>query len=124
MAKHKLLLVDDEVDITSILKIGLEKEGFEVDAFNKPEKALSQFKPNYYDAIILDVRMPGMNGFELAKAIWSRDEKARICFFSTFEISEYEATVVFPGLKSHCFIKKPMPIMALTKHIRGHLLTC
>ena len=61
--KYKILLVDDERDILSIIKHGLENEGsFEVDAFHDPEKALSQFKPGKYDLLLLDIRMPKMNG--------------------------------------------------------------
>jgi DNA-binding response OmpR family regulator len=70
--KLKVLLVDDEEDITTLMKKGLEIHGFNVETFNDPKQALSQFKPKYYDAIFLDVRMNGMNGFELAKQIWAR----------------------------------------------------
>jgi DNA-binding response OmpR family regulator len=76
----------DEEDITTLMKKGLEIHGFNVETFNDPKQALSQFKPKYYDAIVLDVRMNGMNGFELAKQIWAKDENARICFLSAFEI--------------------------------------
>jgi DNA-binding response OmpR family regulator len=69
MRKIKLLLVDDEVDITSIMKACLERHGFEVDTFNDPDKAFVHFKPKHYDRIVLDVRMPGKCGFELAKLI-------------------------------------------------------
>lgn len=104
------------------MRLGLRKFGFEVDAFNDPLEALSHFKPNYYDAIILDVRMPGMSGFDLAKKIWAHDDKARLCFLSAFEIYEHEAKYVFESFKSHCFIKKPVAPSELAKHIQAHLL--
>lgn len=120
--KANVLVVDDEEDITTIMKLGLHKFGFSVDVFNRPQQALAQFKPNYYNAIVLDVRMPGMSGFDLAKEIWTRDEKARVCFLSAFEIYEQEARQVFQNFKSHCFIKKPITPSDLSRHIQVHLL--
>ena len=121
MTKNKLLLVDNEVDITSVFKAGLERYGYEVDIFNDPEQALMLYKPNHYDAIILDVRMVGMTGFELAREIWARESRATICFLSAFEIYESEARKVFANMNSHCFIKKPIEISALAKHVESHL---
>lgn len=121
MPKTKVLLVDDEVDITTTFKTGLERHGFEIDVFNDPEQALRQYKPNYYDAIILDVLIARMTGFDLARKIWAKDERARICFLSAFEIYEEEARKVFVDLKSYCFVKKPIMINDLAKHIERHL---
>lgn len=116
------MIVDDEADITSILKLGLRKFGFDAEVFNDPNEALSHFKPNYYAVIILDIRMPGMMGFELARRIWAQDPNARICFCSSFEIYENEASKVFVNLKTHCFIKKPIMPNELAKHIENHLI--
>lgn len=118
--KLKVLLVDDEEDITTLMKKGLEIHGFNVETFNDPKQALSQFKPKYYDAIVLDVRMNGMNGFELAKQIWAKDENARICFLSAFEIHKNEAKKVFTNFKTHCFIRKPVTPADLALHIQAH----
>ena len=72
------MLVDDELDNSSIFKIGLEDAGFEVDAYNDPEFALSAFKSNYYHLLLLDIRMPKMDGYELYAKIRRMDDK----FFS------------------------------------------
>jgi DNA-binding response OmpR family regulator len=119
----RILIVDDENDILSVLKSGLETYGFSVDTFNDPRKALSDFKPNYYHAILLDIRMPGINGFELARAIWQKDEKAQICFLTAFEIYEQEAKAVFKDFKTHCFVKKPISTKIIAQHIQKHLLS-
>ena len=58
----RILLVDDEPDIALTFKIGLEDNGFTVDAFNNPFKALSNFKAGFYDLLLLDIKMPKMNG--------------------------------------------------------------
>jgi DNA-binding LytR/AlgR family response regulator len=59
-----------------------------------------------YSRIVLPSRMPGINGFELARAIWRQDESAQICFLTAFEIYEQEAKAVFKDFKTHCFVKK------------------
>lgn len=121
--KINILLVDDEQDITNVLKRGLENKGnYRVDAFNDPQQALAHFKTNYYDAIILDLRMPGMDGFGLSREIWKRDTNVQICFMTAFEIYEKEARVVFSHLPSYCFIKKPIAAKALDNHIQRHML--
>jgi DNA-binding response OmpR family regulator len=119
----KLLLIDDEQDITRIMKIGLEKAGYSVDVYNDPIGALDNFKPDYYDRIIADIRMPSMNGFELARKIWAVDSNADVCFLSSFEIHENEAKKVFSNHKNHCFIKKPVTPSQLVKHIEEHALS-
>ena len=118
---HKILLVDDEPDITGILKLGLEKAGYQVDTYNDPVQASAHFKPDYYNLIILDIRMPVMNGFQLAREIWAKDPNAQVCFLSSFEIYQEEAKKVFANLKSDCFIKKPILPSALAEHIAKHV---
>jgi response regulator RpfG family c-di-GMP phosphodiesterase len=121
--KKKLLLIDDEPDIVYVMKRGLELHGFQIDAFNDPGKALEHFKPNYYHRIITDIRMPGMNGFELARKIWASDSNAQVCFSSCFEIQENEAKKVMPNLKTYCLIKKPVTPALVAKHIETHAVS-
>jgi two-component SAPR family response regulator len=113
----RVLIVDDEQDITSVIKTGLEQRDFVVTAFNLPSKALENYKAGAYDIILLDIRMPAMTGFELARAIWNVDKTARICFLTSFEIYEEEAALVFPSMGRRCFLRKPMTAEHLAKHI-------
>lgn len=76
----RLLLVDNEYDNISVLSMGLEDEGYEVDAFTDPLLALSNFKSNYYSLVILDINMPKMNGYELYKEIRKLDGKVKSMF--------------------------------------------
>lgn len=118
--RTRILVVDDEPDIILVIKAGLERAGYEVDAFTDPAKALKNFKPNYYHRIITDIRMPSISGFELARRINAIDGGAHVCFLSAFEIHEDEARKVMPHLKSYCFVTKPVTATVLAKHIAAH----
>ena len=83
---YRILLVDDEPDVTLAFKIGLEDNGFEVDAFNDPILALSTFKQGLNSLVLLDIKMPKMNGFELYKEIRKLDVKVKICFMTAFDL--------------------------------------
>src|SRR5919205_404731 len=85
LKKKKILLVDDEEDITLSLSIGLEDNGFAVDTFNDPVLALSNFKADMYDLVLLDIRMPKMNGFELFEKLREIDSNVKICFITAYE---------------------------------------
>src|SRR5919109_4669589 len=90
-AKRRLLLVDDEQDVTLALHTVLEESGFEVVSFNNPLLALQHFKPRYYDLVILDIKMPNMNGFELYRHIRKKDKRVKVCFLTAVsEFTEYE----------------------------------
>ena len=91
-ATKRILIVDDEPDITFVFKIGLEDNGFVVDTFNDPQLAISNFKTNLYDLLLIDIGIPKMNGFELYREIRKIDDKVKACFFTASEAYYYEAT--------------------------------
>ena len=117
----KILLVDDEPDVLTSLKLGLEKRGFQVDAYDDPLKALREFKPGVYEIVLLDVRMPSMNGFELYKEILKRDAKTRVRFFTAFEEFREEFRKAFPELDERRFIRKPTSLGRLTQILTSDL---
>jgi two-component system, OmpR family, response regulator ChvI len=101
--KKRILIVDDEPDITLSLGIGLEQYGFEVQVFNDAKEALSNFTANYYDLLLFDINMPKMNGFELYKEIEKLDNKVRVCFMTAFELYLDEFKRLFPKFSLSCF---------------------
>jgi DNA-binding response OmpR family regulator len=114
----RILIVDDEQDITSILKKGLEKYGYEIDVFNDPLLALSSFRAGLYDLVLLDVRMPKMDGFELYQRITQLDSKTKVCFMTAFEVYYDALKELFPdSYESLCFIRKPIAIQDFVKRI-------
>jgi DNA-binding NtrC family response regulator len=115
---RKILLVDDEADIVSIFKMILEMNNFEVDGYTNPLSALSNFKPNEFGLLILDIRMPVMNGFELFKKIKEIDNKAEACFITAYEDYREEFKESFPMLnEAKYFIRKPKAIEDLVNHV-------
>lgn len=84
--RKRMIVVDDESDLTLLYRMSLEYYGFEVETYNEPIKALSNFKSNYYDLIILDIKMPNMDGFELHKKIKEKDPNLRACFLTASEL--------------------------------------
>jgi DNA-binding response OmpR family regulator len=106
------MLVDDEPDITFSFNMALEDHGFVVDTFNDPLQALSSFKVGLYIIAVLDVKMPEMNGFELASKIRELDNKVKIAFMSAFDIPEENLKTTIPIVyeeKSN-IIRKPISI--------------
>ncbi|MGA8911256.1 MAG: response regulator [Nitrososphaeraceae archaeon] len=109
------MIVDDESDIILPIKIGLEDNGFEVDAFSEPLLALSNFKANSYDLVILDIKMPDMNGFELYREMRKIDEKIKVFFFTATETYYEDLKEIFPTIDKRQFIIKPLAIEDLEK---------
>lgn len=108
------MIVDDEEDITSIFRIGLERNEFIVTTFNDPRQALRNFRPGMYDLLLLDIRMPGMNGFELYQKIKDMDKKVKVCFLTAFDEYRAEFHRSFPALDEvKCYLKKPITVADL-----------
>jgi DNA-binding response OmpR family regulator len=116
--KYRVMLVDDEQDITTVFKMGLENNQFIVTTFNDSVEALSKFRPGLYDLLILDIRMPGMNGFQLYKKIRDVDNKVKVCFLTAFDESRREFRTSFPFLEEvKCYLKKPITVRDLVKRL-------
>jgi DNA-binding response OmpR family regulator len=103
-------LVDDESDVTYTVKKVLENNGFVVDSYNDSTLALSNFKLGLYDLLLLDIRMPKINGFELYQKIREIDSNVKICFLTASELfyEEYRRLDAYPRLNKERFIQKPI----------------
>ena len=127
--KKRILIVDDEVDITLSFSLALEDSGlFEVDTYNDPLVALSNYRPNSYDLLLLDIKMPNMNGFELYDKIKRIDNKVKVCFISAYDVDYNALREQFPSLEIDCLLpmdimRKPIEIRKLIKRIEVELLT-
>ncbi|HXG07881.1 MAG TPA: response regulator [Nitrososphaera sp.] len=117
----KVAVVDDELDITTVLKRGLEHHGFSVDVFNDPYAALVSFKLGYYDLMIIDIRMPKLNGFDLYRELKKKDPNVKVCFLTAFEIYYDEFRKMFPNIDVRAFIRKPISISSLVSQLNATL---
>lgn len=116
---RQVLVIDDDLDsaiairtcLESYLKKdaqGSESQVMEVTMYSDPVTALVEFKPYYYDLVLVDINMPTVNGYELVEKIIKLDLNIKVCFMSSGEIN-YEAIreIHHPSKSFGCFIKKP-----------------
>ena len=117
--RNRILVVDDESDLTLFYRMSLEYHGFEVETFNDSRNALSNFKPNYYDLAILDIKMPNMDGFELYRKIKEIDPNVKVCFLTASELYYQEfREKEYNALDKDLFIRKPIGNDELIKEIK------
>jgi DNA-binding response OmpR family regulator len=119
---QKKIMVDDEPDLTMLCSLALEYHGFKVDSYTDPQEALSNYKPGYYDLVILDIMMPKMDGFQLYNEIKKKDQKAKVCFLTASELyyeqfrkGEYDA------IDKTLFIQKPIQNEELLKEVNRRI---
>ena len=92
--------------------------GYEVDSYTDPKTALDHFKSNFYGLLLLDIRIPIMNGFELYRKMRDIDDKVSVCFITAFEDYREEFKESFPMLDEFkYFIRKPKAIEDLVNHV-------
>jgi DNA-binding response OmpR family regulator len=116
--KSRIFVVDDEPDVKLALKISLEENGFQVDAFDDPIIALDNFRKGVYDLLILDIVMPNMHGFELYRETRKIDNEVKICFLTAGEMYYGAYADIFD---ENQFIRKPIQNEDLVKRINGIL---
>ena len=118
MDNNRILVVDYEPDHTQVSTLPLEYRGFKVDSFNDPQEALSKFEPGLFDLVILDIKMPKMDGFELYHEIKKKDNNAKVCFLTASELNYEEfRKKEYCALDRNLFIKKPIENEELVKEI-------
>lgn len=109
MTRKKILIVDDEFDITFVFKIILEEKDFVTDVYNDPVVALSKYKPYYYDLVMIDLKLPGMTGFELYNQLRRIDNKTKVCFLTSSEqFHQQYRSNEFQDFDPDLFIQKPV----------------
>ena len=117
---YKILVVDDEEDIVLTVKTILTQAGFYVDAFTNPSAAFELFRPEKYELIILDIRMPGLNGFELYMKLLEQDSSIKVLFLTALnEFSMYTKykSNVSPMLGKRYYLQKPVDFLRLLQRV-------
>jgi CheY-like chemotaxis protein len=121
--KRTILVVDNEPDITLTLQLGLEEGGgFDVDAFTDPLSALKNFRPNFYDLVLIDIMMPNMDGFELYERLKKVDPDVKVCFLTASEMyHEKIREVEHCALNKDVFLQKPISTDDLIREINSKI---
>ena len=117
----RILIVDDEPDITLSFKMILEGNGFKVDTYNDPVIATGKFKPDAYDLVILDIRMPKMDGFQLYDELKKTDDKVKVVFITAFDINYEGLRKMYPELRIDSFVRKPVDSEYLINVVKDEL---
>lgn len=116
--QRKIFLVDDEPDHCFLYKMILQDAGYECNSYTDALKAIQEFRADYYDLVLLDIKMPILNGFELGKKIKEQDKTVRIVFITASEnFYEEFRSEHFPGLCDIYYIQKPIENKELVERV-------
>jgi len=115
----RILVVDDEPDISEVVKKALSLYGFEVDAYNDAEEALSKFDVGRYELLLLDYKLPNMTGFELYKRMKEKDDKVKACFLTGADTTYLEEAKneQITDINPKCYVQKPVRMDVLAKQL-------
>ena len=119
----KILYVDDEPDMTTMLKMALERAGFTIEIFNDPVLALKSYKPNLYGLVILDFMMQKMDGLELYNQLKKVDPGIKVCFLTASNEVYREKLIK----EKHCelnkdlFLEMPLPLNKIVEEINKRI---
>jgi DNA-binding response OmpR family regulator len=125
----RILIVDDDPDITFTFKMAFEdanrisgnKVSFHVNTYNDPLLALSEFKPHFYDLMLVDIEMPKMNGFDFCVKIFEVDLNPKVCFIVSAPINQEALRDQYPSLSIGCFIETPVTMDNLIRRVKAEL---
>jgi two-component system, OmpR family, response regulator ChvI len=115
--KNKILVVDYEHDSILLLKTILERNGFIVEYFDDPFVVMENFRSNLFSLIILNIKLPKLNGFRLYREIRKKDKKVKVCFITDGEMYYGVYTDIFNSLDENSFIRKPINNDDLLEHL-------
>jgi DNA-binding response OmpR family regulator len=125
----RILIVDDNPDITLTFRRAFEeanrisgtKISFHVNTYNDPLLALLEFKPDFYDLMLVDINMPKMNGFDFCVKVFEVDINPKVCFMTSGLLNQEALKEQYPSLSIGCFIRKPVSIENLVRRVRAEL---
>lgn len=119
--RYSILLLDDEPDVTAVLKKGLEQQShFTVYAYNDPEEALRSLSKISYDVMIVDIRLPKMNGFEFYQQA-QQVKDSKVVFITASDAYHEEYQKRYPQWNGNCFIIKPVSISMLARFLTSEI---
>lgn len=123
LQQNRILIVDDETDIAIVMRIVLEQDGFKVDSYTDPELAYENFRSGVYDVVLLDAKMPVVDGFHLYKQIKMIDNRVKVIFFTAgeFYYEQFRKEYGFDIFEQEFFLRKPIGTKDLVQKINNLL---
>lgn len=115
----KILIVDDDIDFLKALEYTLVQEKIDVVAVKSGYNAIEVLKKDYFDLILLDLRMSGMNGAETFKKITEIKSKPYVVIMTAY--SEVEKIKIVTKLKPFGLLKKPFYLQDLMPYIKKRI---
>jgi DNA-binding response OmpR family regulator len=122
-ALKKILIISDENEITKSFVTSLASQGCEVTVYGNALEALGEFEPHIYELVIVDIRLPRVNGFSVYRKLVQMDEEVNVCFLTNVEVRKSEFDILFPDLDVKFFLTKPLSVPALMKHLEHAQIT-
>lgn len=117
LARCKILLIDDEPELLALIKELLEEEGFQVFCASSGPEGIHLNEQENPDLIILDLRMPGMDGLETLRHIRESDDNVRVIILTAHASRNFIKDKDISGLKISKFLNKPFDCAELVKVI-------
>ena len=114
----KIMVVEDDIDLSELIKMYLIPEGWEIDIFHTGKKAVESFDQNHYDLILLDLLLPDINGFEICKQI---REKSTIPIIMLTALEDSIHKVQGLNMGADDYIIKPFEPTELVARIKSNL---
>ena len=121
MSKKKILVIDDEEKILRLVRYNLAKEGYLVEGVTTGEEALDKVKSNRPDLIVLDLMLPGVDGFDVCKLLKSNGKTSQIPIIILTAKGEDTDVVTGLELGADDYITKPFSPKVLIARIRASL---
>jgi CheY-like chemotaxis protein len=119
----KVMVIDDEPEVVTTIQHLLKINGYKANGFSNPKEAVEEFQDNSqeYALVISDIRMPAMNGFELARKVRGAKPDVPIVLMSAFEINKPEFSLLFPSTPVSELVTKPLTMARLIAIVRKYV---
>ena len=122
MTKKRVLIIDDDKDVSNLFKIYLEKSGeYQIDAYTDPVDALYYFKKGLYDLVLLDLKMPQIDGISMYQQLKKEDSNTSICLITADIANLEQLKTKIPNIEKYV-IYKPILLRNLKNKIDSLLL--
>jgi DNA-binding response OmpR family regulator len=118
--QKRILIIDDDPDITITLSKALEENEFKTNSYTNPLEAYKNFRKDLYDLVLLDIKMQVVDGFLLYQKIRETDSRVKLCFLTATEFyyGQIRKQQGLDDLKQDSILRKPIEIKDLVHAIK------